>query len=76
LRYLWLSPHTVVAQLGPPHDGPIDNNIRKEVISSLSSVLADGYYDLLKAKKMIAKIEKFHKEGKYDTIKSGRQFAI
>jgi C-terminal processing protease CtpA/Prc len=72
---LLLLPLLLMAQPGPPADGPINVNTRKEVIDSLSSVLADGYHDVSMAKKMIASIIMYHQAGKYDTLNSGRKFA-
>ncbi len=71
-----LLPASGVAQPGPPPDGLINKKIRIEVIDSLASVLVDGYVDPSMAKMMITSIRKNQKAGKYDTIQSGRQFAI
>jgi len=71
-----LFPVSVLAQPEPTPDGPVDNRIRLEVIDSLASILINGYFDPATAKKMIAKIKNYHKAGKYQTIKSGQQFAL
>jgi C-terminal processing protease CtpA/Prc len=68
-------PDSAIAQPGPPPNGPIDAKIRREVIDSLTTVLSDGYYDPSIAKKMVSKINTYYKSGRYDTIKTGRQYA-
>jgi C-terminal processing protease CtpA/Prc len=73
---LLLFPITLFAQPGPPADGPIDSKMQKEVIDSLAAVLTDGYYDLPTAQLMVSQLRKFYKSGRYDTLKSGRQFAM